>query len=77
MKRNNKNKLKMNYYSMPLLFSFFIMISCTTSETQTVANFTNPVMLQEFNEDGAPDSNIWGYNIGTGTNGWGNNELQY
>ncbi|MEO0044691.1 MAG: hypothetical protein RL329_4140, partial [Bacteroidota bacterium] len=23
------------------------------------------------------DTTIWGYNIGTGSNGWGNNELQY
>ena len=31
----------------------------------------------EFDVDGAPNSGKWGYDIGTGTNGWGNSELQY
>jgi beta-glucanase (GH16 family) len=31
----------------------------------------------EFDTDGAPDSSIWSYDIGTGQNGWGNSELQY
>ena len=31
----------------------------------------------EFNVNGAPDSSKWGYDIGTGSGGWGNNELQY
>ncbi len=34
-------------------------------------------MQDEFDTDGAPNSDIWDYNIGTGINGWGNNELQY
>jgi beta-glucanase (GH16 family) len=34
-------------------------------------------MSDEFSVNGAPDSNLWSYNIGTGTDGWGNNELQY
>ncbi|MES2881475.1 MAG: family 16 glycosylhydrolase [Bacteroidota bacterium] len=32
---------------------------------------------EEFNVDGAPDATKWGYDIGTGGNGWGNNELEY
>lgn len=31
----------------------------------------------EFNTDGAPDPLKWKAEIGTGTNGWGNNEKQY
>jgi beta-glucanase (GH16 family) len=31
----------------------------------------------EFNVDGAPDPAKWGYDLGTGSGGWGNNELQY
>ena len=31
----------------------------------------------EFTVDGAPDSTNWTYDIGTGHNGWGNNEIQY
>ncbi len=31
----------------------------------------------EFNTDGAPDPAKWGYDLGTGNGGWGNQELQY
>ena len=39
-------------------------------------------MQDEFDTDGAPDSSIWGYDIGNGEGtaagpGWGNNELEY
>jgi len=60
-----------------LLVSIFIFSSCSTDETQTVANFTELVMQDEFDTDGELDRSIWGYDIGTGENGWGNNELQY
>ena len=51
--------------------------SCTTDETQTVTTLTNLVMEEEFETSGAPDPEMWTYDIGTGENGWGNNELQY
>jgi hypothetical protein len=35
------------------------------------------VWSDEFDRAGAPDPAKWGYEIGTGANGWGNNELQY
>lgn len=35
------------------------------------------VFSDEFNVNGAPDPTKWGYDIGTGSGGWGNNELQY
>lgn len=65
-----------------LLMSFavvaaLVIFGCETDETQTVATFSNLVMADEFETEGAPDTSIWGYEIGTGTNGWGNNELQY
>ncbi|MDP2089432.1 MAG: glycoside hydrolase family 16 protein [Flavobacteriaceae bacterium] len=31
----------------------------------------------EFNTNGAPNPTYWNYDIGTGSNGWGNNELQF
>jgi beta-glucanase (GH16 family) len=31
----------------------------------------------EFDKNGAPDPAKWGYDIGTGANGWGNGEIQY
>ena len=35
------------------------------------------VWSDEFNADGAPDSTKWGYDLGNGSNGWGNSELEY
>ena len=51
--------------------------SCNPDDTQVVANFDTITMQDEFDIEGAPNDSIWGYDIGTGTNGWGNNELQY
>jgi beta-glucanase (GH16 family) len=64
-----------------LITSFFIAASCSTDETQTVSNFTEITMQDEFETNGPPDSSIWGYDLGTGNEdtggGWGNNELQF
>lgn len=61
-----------------LLSTLFIMsFGCAVDDTQTVVNFTQVTMQDEFDTDGAPNSSIWGYDIGTGQNGWGNQELQY
>ena len=43
----------------------------------TVAVSLSLVWSDEFNTPGAPDPAKWGYDIGTGSGGWGNNELQY
>lgn len=32
---------------------------------------------EEFNVNGAPNPAVWGYDIGTGSGGWGNQESQY
>lgn len=63
-----------------LLSTLFITtFGCAVDDTQTVTNFTQLTMQDEFDTDGAPNSNIWGYDIGNGPNedGWGNQELQY
>ena len=76
----NKNKIKTKviFFSFLMLTTlFFVISSCSNDETQTTVNFTELVWQDEFDTDGAPDSSIWGYDIGTGENGWGNNELQY
>jgi len=39
-----------------LLVTVFVISSCETDETQTVATFTELVMSDEFDVDGAPDS---------------------
>ena len=54
-------------------------IFTTTKPSQipdTNVDYTDLVWSDEFNIDGAPDATKWGYNLGTGDNGWGNNEKQ-
>ncbi|AVR47331.1 laminarinase [Christiangramia fulva] len=41
------------------------------------APFDELVFSDEFDTDGSPDNSKWGYDIGTGSNGWGNGEKQY
>jgi beta-glucanase (GH16 family) len=62
---------------MLLLVIIFSLWSCGVDETQTVITMKDLVMADEFSEDGAPDNTMWSFDIGTGENGWGNNELQY
>ena len=77
MNINMINKTKTIHIISFIMVLFFVISSCSTDEKQTVATFTQLVMADEFNVDGAPNPDIWSYEIGTGTNGWGNNELQY
>lgn len=63
--------------SLVLFASILLCVSCSTDEDQTVVTMNNLVAQDEFNVDGAPNDAMWNYDIGTGSNGWGNNELQY
>jgi len=79
---HSKNKLRLAPYSLALILGVILIVtSCDLDETQEVTTLNNLVMSDEFDVDGAPDSNMWGYENGDGTNegipGWGNNELQY
>ena len=58
-----------------VLFSM-VTLRCSDYE-QTVTTFNQLVLQDEFDIDGTPNNALWGYDIGTGQNGWGNNELQY
>ena len=63
---------------LPIILLTLLLISgCDPDDTQTVTNFTNLVLEEEFETDGAPNPAVWGFDIGTGENGWGNQELQY
>ncbi|MEI7508768.1 MAG: glycoside hydrolase family 16 protein [Flavobacterium sp.] len=69
-----KKYIKHNLLLIPIML---LVVSCSTNEKQTVTTMNQLVMQDEFDTDGAPNSALWVYNIGTGTNGWGNNELEY
>lgn len=77
MNKINNYKIKLIGLMSVLLIATLVTFSCDTDETQTVANFTELVMSDEFDSDGVIDNSLWSYDIGTGENGWGNNELQY
>lgn len=75
-----------NTYSI-LVFAFssseeFINITKSVKvivgDNMTTENTTgeNLVFADEFNSDGAPNQENWTYDLGRGSNGWGNNELQ-
>ena len=63
--------------SMLLIIILFCFVGCTVDEVQTVTTMNKLVKADEFDVDGAPDESMWTYDVGTGQNGWGNNELQY
>lgn len=76
----------MNIYKKGIWVAFSIAIlsitviglsGCDSDDTQTVVTLDNLVLEDNFDVEGAPDNSIWGFDIGTGENGWGNNELQY
>jgi len=60
-----------------IVLLLLFMMGCNTDDTQRVVNFTELTLQEEFDTDGAPNGSVWSFDIGTGENGWGNNELQY
>ncbi|NCT18005.1 MAG: glycosyl hydrolase family 16 [Flavobacteriaceae bacterium CG2_30_34_30] len=71
-----KNTYKITRFLVGIYLT--ILVGCTTDETQSIGNnFTKLSISDEFNNDGTIDSSLWSFDIGTGDNGWGNNELQY
>jgi beta-glucanase (GH16 family) len=62
--------------SLVLIGIFAITNSCS-DDAQKVVTLNNLVMQDEFDQPGQPNAALWNYNIGTGQNGWGNNELQF
>jgi len=79
MNKTNKILLGKNAVLLKTLFLgiLFILIGCNPDETQTVAEFKNIVLSDEFDTDDFIDGDIWTFDIGNGTNGWGNNEEQF
>lgn len=79
---NFKNKIESKSFRLlSILLVVFttagIASSCNPDETQKVTTFDQITFADEFDKNGALNSDLWTYDIGTGDNGWGNNELQY
>jgi len=72
----NKNTFKLLGKSLATMF-LVLIYSCSENETQTVTTMNNLVWEDDFNNVGSVDATKWSFDIGKGSNGWGNNELQY
>lgn len=57
-------------------FDWWFLITSQGEDVGNDNNFDTLVWSDEFDTDGAPNSANWTYDLGTGTNGWGNNEAQ-
>lgn len=72
-------------YKYPASGNYTVKVTAKSSSGQTLTKSTDIsvsvartlVWSDEFNTGSAPDPAKWIYDIGTGSNGWGNNELQY
>jgi|GEM_PF-634213 len=89
---NVGNNLSKQVSGLNLLSTYYWRVSAISnsgaSDWSDVWSFTTPsntitpkgwvqVWSDEFNYNGLPDSTKWGYDVGTGLSGWGNNELEY
>jgi len=72
-------------YRYPASGNYTVRVTARNGSGQSLSRSTDIqvnvarslIWSDEFNTAGAPDPAKWGYDIGTGNNGWGNNELQY
>jgi len=75
---------KLNY-KYPSTGNYEVKVFAKNSAGQMVSKFlqvsvnvsSSLLWSDEFNIAGSPDPSKWNYDIGTGSGGWGNNELQY
>lgn len=72
----NKINFKIKYIFMLSLVSI-AFTGCDLDETQEVVTKKNLIWSDEFDTNGAPNPDNWTFEIGTGIDGWGNDELQY
>ncbi len=75
--RQNPNELTLRITDGNNEFDWWFVITSADPQTGVTYEFNNLVWEDDFTVDGAPDTTKWTYDIGTGTNGWGNNEVQY
>jgi beta-glucanase (GH16 family) len=72
-------------YKYPFSGAYTVTVTAKSAGGQTISKSINVnvavalslVWSDEFDTLGSPDYNKWGFDIGTGGGGWGNNELEY
>lgn len=60
-----------------LVIGGLLLAACTPEPDPLTEERWEMVWNDEFQGEGAPNPDNWVHDIGTGENGWGNNELQY
>lgn len=68
-----------NFTGLPLLVMLLVLTQCTKDPNPVLPNRSYELVWSdefEGNAGSAVDGSKWTYDIGTGDNGWGNNELQ-
>ena len=73
---NEEMERQLMWIRIHIVVLLWLVIPSGTLRGQT-ADYIQLEWSDEFNVDGAPDPTNWGYDIGTGDNGWGNREVQY
>ena len=56
--------------------AWYLIFTTTMPTSSPDPDYAVLKFSDEFNTDGAPDATKWTYDLGTGTDGWGNNEAQ-
>ncbi|RVU01036.1 glycosyl hydrolase family protein [Mucilaginibacter limnophilus] len=72
-------------YKYPQSGTYTVNVIAKSKSNKTISKSLQVVVTvsaslkwsDEFNTPGAPDATKWGYDLGTGDGGWGNNEQQY
>src|ERR1700693_4932115 len=72
-------------YKYPFSGIYTVTVTAKSAGGQTISksitvNVAVALILvwsDEFDTPGSPDPSKWGFDIGTGSGGWGNNELEY
>ena len=59
------------------VLAWYLKFTATPPGDSPGNDFDTLVFEEEFEVDGAPDASVWNYDLGTGDNGWGNNESQF
>lgn len=75
--------VKSQLIKLGILCFFIFPLSGISQDKSEIKAVTGPgkgyelIWSDDFSTDGRPDDSKWVYDIGTGSNGWGNQELEY
>ena len=75
--RQTPNELALRITDANNEFDWWFLITSEEPDPSSQFVFNTLVWEDDFTTNGTPDATKWTYDIGTGTNGWGNNEVQY